>query len=169
MIYLYLYINSNLFSSQAEAEFEWGNPFNQFVGTLANGVEKKLAEASFRWRKIIEKNPKRGIFEGIRIILHTSPTRAEAFRRLIELGKGSVVVGVAPPYKETFGATHCLAELSKMPRAKIDFDSMAAKGIAVVNPVYINEFMISDPPPKVEPHLIDEYRPFWERRKRNKE
>ena len=154
-----------IFFVQAETEYEWGNPANRFVSAKANPLEQKLAAASFRWRKIIEKDPPRGPFEGVRAIIHTSQPRAEAFTRLLECGKGSVVTGVRPPYKETFGATHCIAELNKMPRTLIDFAGFAAKGVAVVGPYYVNDYLLSDPPPKVEDHLIDEFKPFWSKRK----
>jgi hypothetical protein len=62
---------------------------------------------SHRWRAIIEKDPRRGVFEGIRAIIHTSESRAEAFRRLLELGKGSVVTTAVPPFRfETFCASN---------------------------------------------------------------
>ena len=154
-----------LFFVQAETEFEWGNPANRFVPATANPLEQKLAAASFRWRKVIEKDPQRGPFEGVRAIIHTSQPRTDAFSRLIECGKGSVVVGVKPPYKETYGATHCIAELGKLPRTMIDFAGFAAKGVAVVGPTYVNDYLLSDPPPKVEGHLIDEFKPFWSKRK----
>jgi hypothetical protein len=70
-------------------------------------------------------------------------------------------------FRDARGATHCIAELSKVPRAAIDFASLAEKNVAVVGPFYINDYLTSDPPPKVEPHLVDEFKPFWEKRKRN--
>ena len=71
------------------------------------------------------------------------------------------------PYRDTLGATHCIAEPSKAPNLKIDYVSLAAKNVAVVGPFYINEFLISDPPPKVEQHLIEDFKPFWDKRKLN--
>ena len=58
-----------------------------------------------------------------------------------------------------------IAELGKLPRTMIDFAGFAAKGVAVVGPTYVNDYLLSDPPPKVEGHLIDEFKPFWSKRK----
>jgi hypothetical protein len=73
---------------------------------------------------------------------------------------------VTPPYRATKDATHIVAEVSKLPRATLDFAALAAANVAVVAPFYINEYMISDPPPKVDDFIIDEYKIFWEKRKR---
>ena len=136
------------------------------MATLATPLEQKLAAASFRWRSIIQKDPRRGIFDGIRAIIHTSDPRKDSFRRLLELGKGVVIKNAVPPYRETHGATHCIAEPSKLPRHSIDYATLAAKGVAVIGPFYINEYLIADPPPKVDAHIIEEFKTFWQNRKR---
>jgi hypothetical protein len=46
----------------------------------------------------------------------------------------------------------------------LPFQSLAANGVAVVGPVYINEFLVSDPPPKVDEYLLEEFKPFWANR-----
>ncbi len=46
----------------------------------------------------------------------------------------------------------------------IDYAGMASKGVAVVGPFYVNEFLLLEVPPKIESHIIDEYKPFWAKR-----
>ena len=62
----------------------------------------------------VQSGERDGAFSGFCCILHTSNGRAEAFKRLIELGKGRVIAS-RPPYTDHSGATHCLAEPSKLP------------------------------------------------------
>jgi len=81
------------------------------------------------------------------------------------LGKGKVISKAVPPYRECHGATHCIAEISKIPNVKIDYERLAAKRVAVVGPFYINEFLISYPPPKVDEHILPEYQNYWAKAK----
>ncbi|XP_040581730.1 DNA topoisomerase 2-binding protein 1-A [Lepeophtheirus salmonis] len=144
-------------------KYEWGHPDNLFLSKLDEScLERQLATASYRWRiKIGDK--RKGAFEGIVAIIHTTPKRREAFQRLIEFGGGRVITP-SPPYLDPEDATHCLAEPSKVPKSKIDYSSLASRGIAVVNPLFINEYIINDPPPPVENYLIEEFKPLWEER-----
>ena len=84
---------------------------------------------------------------------------------MIFLGKGSVLEDVFPPYRNVPEATHCIAEPKKLPNISIDFDAMAKQRIAVVGPLYLNEYIIQDPLPDAEDSLLDEYKPFWEKYK----
>ncbi|XP_071748981.1 DNA topoisomerase 2-binding protein 1-A [Lepeophtheirus salmonis] len=144
-------------------KYEWGHPNNPFLSQLEDGgFEKSLASASYRWRHKIGSKRK-GAFEGIVAIIHTTPKRREAFQRLIEFGGGKVITP-NPPYYEPEDATHCFAEPVKVPKYKIDYESLATRGIAVVEPIFINEFLINDPPPPVETYLIDEFKAYWKRR-----
>ena len=59
------------------------------------------------------------------------------------------------PYVDAKGATHCLAEIKKLPNQKLNFEALAEQRVAVVGPLYINKFLINDPPPSVEEFLID--------------
>ncbi|CAB4058513.1 TOPBP1 [Lepeophtheirus salmonis] len=119
-----------------------GHPNNPFISQLEDGgFEKSLASASYRWRHKIGSKRK-GAFEGIVAIIHTTHKRREAFQRLIEFG----------------------GEPVKVPKYKIDYESLATRGIAVVEPIFINEFLINDPPPPVETYLIDEFKAYWKRR-----
>ena len=144
--------------------YEWGNPENGFLADKSLGdQEKKLASAAFRWRKIVQSGIRSGAFSGFKAIIHTSNSRFEAFRRLLELGSGSVVKAT-PPYSNTEGATHCLAEPQRRPNVKMDYKALAKNGVPVVGLLYLNEYLVCDPPPKVNDYLIDDFRPFWQKR-----
>ena len=147
--------------SQAVTKYEWGNPANCLLPEDASLKEQKLAAASFRWRKNLQKDHHPRPFEGIRAILHTSPTRTEAFSRLLHSGKGSVVVDEKPPYKEPTGATHVIVEFDKQPRSVIDFVGLAARRVAVISQYFIGDILLSELPPKVDDYLVDEFKPFW--------
>lgn len=105
------------------------------------------------------------IFTGIRAIIHTSESRKGAFARLILTGKGRVLDEAQPPYKESLGATHCLAELKRLPNTKLDYEALAKHRVAVVGPLYMNEFLITDPTPCVEDFIIEDYKSFWQKHK----
>ena len=48
----------------------------------------------------------------------------------------------------------------------MDFAGLAAKGVPVLKPIYLNEFLVSEAPPALEAHMVEEFREYWERRKR---
>ena len=121
----------------------------------------------FRWREFISKNPRKGPFSGFQAIIHTNETRKNPFTRLILAGKGVVIENARPPYDDAKGATHCLAEPKKLPNQKLDFEALAKQRVAVVGPLYINEFLVTDPPPKVEDFILDDYRPAWNQFRQN--
>ena len=124
-------------------------------------VSKFLFAASYRWRRVVSQNPNKGPFSGVKAIIHSTDSRKGAFARMIILGKGTVLEDVYPPYREAPEATHCIAEPKKLPNVSIDFDAMARQRIAVVGPLYLNEFIIQDPMPNIEENLLDEYKTFW--------
>ena len=88
--------------------------------------------------------------------------RGESFCRLVRLGGGRVVKA-EPPFSDPKGATHCLYE--KVPSVKVDFKALAANGVAVVGPVFINDYLVSETRPKVEDCLDKEFKPFWNARR----
>lgn len=148
-----------------EESFEWGNPQNSFLEQLSpDSLEHSFAKASFRWRRVVQSGEKEGAFSGIRAILHTSAPRKESFARLLQHGKGTVV-SVDAPYTDPEGATHCLAEPNKLPKVRMDYKSLAQNGVAVVGPLYLNEFVVTDPPPRVDAFLISEFKKFWAQRR----
>ena len=141
-------------------DFEWGNPEKDFMQEI-NTKEQQLAKTAFRLRQFISKNPSKGPFTGFRAIIHTTDTRKGAFARLILAGKGVVIENAKSPYFNAKGATHCFAELKKLPDQKLNFEALAEQGVAVVGPLYINEHLTTDTPPKVEEFLIEEYKSAW--------
>ena len=54
-----------------------------------------------------------------------------------------------------------LTKLKKLPNQKLNFEALAEQGVAVVGPLYINEHLTTEIPPKVEEFLIEEYRSAW--------
>ena len=150
-----------------EENYEWGNNKNDLINDLSTDLERKLAKASHRLRVKREKGLD-SVFSGIKAIIHTSEQRKASFKKLLELGGGKIIdssLKVKPPYSDPKDATHCIAEPNKLPKQSIDYEALAMKGVAVVNPVYINEFLANDPPPSAENHLIEDFKPFWNKRK----
>lgn len=150
-----------------ENSYEWGSDDNDLINDLSTELEVKLAKASHRLRVNREQglDP---VFSGIKAIIHTNEQRKASFRKLLELGGGKVIDSlhqVKPPYSDPKDATHCIAEPNKLPKQSIDYEALAVKGVAVVNPVYINEFLASNPPPSVDNHLIEEFKQYWRKRK----
>ena len=146
-----------------EDKYEWGNPNNDLINDLSTELEVKLAKASHRLRAKREKGLDL-VFSGIKAIIHTSDQRKASFKKLLELGGGQVLDNsnkVRPPYSDSKDATHCIAEPNKLPKVSIDYKALAMRGVAVVNPVYINEFLANDPPPCVDNHLIEEFKQYW--------
>ena len=60
-----------------------------------------------------------------------------------------------------------MAELKKLPNQKLNFEALAKQRVAVVGPLYINEFLTTDPPPKVEEFLVEEYKSAWNQFRQN--
>lgn len=148
-----------------EAGYEWGDPANCFIGSATgmSDLERSLATAARRWRL---RGIGRGAFSGFRAIIHTTTSRQEAFGRLVELGGGEVLTGVRVPFTDAGGATHVFVESARMPGVKLDYRSLARQGVAVVSPLYINEFLISQPAPKVDKFIVEDYKQAWANRAR---
>ena len=96
-------------------DFEWGNPENGFLHEVTANEQNKLAQTAFSLRQFINENPSKGLFTGIRAIIHTNKTREGAFARLILAGKGVVIENAKPLYIDAKEATHCFAEPQKWP------------------------------------------------------
>jgi len=143
-----------------EERFEWGNSLNGFQP--AGGTEGRLAAAARRWRL-----QGRGCeaFAGMVLVLLMPANKREQFRRLVETG-GGAVAEARPPYSNTAGLTHLLTETKYIGKEKVDFAGLATKGVPVLKPIYLNEFLVSEAPPPLETHMLEEFREHWERRKR---
>ncbi len=46
-----------------------------------------------------------------------------------------------------------------------DYRALASHVVAVVTLVYLNAYLVSDQPPKVDEYLPGDYKPFWAKRK----
>ena len=90
------------------------------------------------------------------------PSGQNSFSFSILAGKGVVIENARPPYNDAKGATHFLVEPKKFPNQKMDFEALAKQCVAVVRPVYMNEFLVNDPPPNVDDFIIEEYKKVWE-------
>ena len=108
--------------------------------------------------------------------------RVESFSRLVSLGGGKVVKA-EPPYSDPKDANHCLYE--KVSNVFVDFkarkeyevqplrtsinpvslQALAANGVAVVGPVFINDYLVSDTKPKVEDCLVEDFKTYWHTRR----
>ncbi len=72
---------------------------------------------------------------------------------------------VRPPFSDPGDATHLLAEPARVPSApRLDYRSLCEAGVPVVSPLYINEFLVSDPPPKVDRFIVEEFKILWNNR-----
>ncbi len=121
----------------------------------------QLGKAAVKWRQQRSKYPSKGPFSGIRAIIHTSEARKAAFARLIHAGKGTVLDEAKPPYKDAKAATHCLAEPKKLPGQKMDFEALAQQRVAVVGPLYMNDFLVSEQT-NIDEFIIEEYESYWQ-------
>ena len=87
--------------------------------------------------------------------------------RLIKAGGGEVL-SVKPPYTNT-GATHLLTESRYAAGNQVDFAALAAQGIPVLKPLFLNDFLTSlDKPPALDEFLIDDYKVHWDSKKRSR-
>ena len=57
--------------------------------------------------------------------------------------------------------------LKKLPNSKMDYDAMAKQRVAVVVPLYISEFLVTDPLPNVEDFILEDYKVYWNKYKQS--
>ena len=81
---------------------------------------------------------------------------------------GGEVMEVSPPYTNITGMTHVLSDPKSASDKQIGYQAMANKGVPVLKPIYLSEFLTSDTNPDLDQFLIEEFKPFWESRKRNR-
>jgi len=144
---------------QDESKYEWGNLDNNLIENKST-LDWKLATAARKWR--LDEG---GAFDGMKFILNMQGSKLGAFHRLIQAGGGELL-NVQSPFTACQGATHLLSE----PKLAVgmDFNSLALKGVPVLKPIYVNDFLTSDNPPSLDDFLIEDFKPFWEKRKRNR-
>ena len=86
---------------------------------------------------------------------------------MIKAGGGEVME-VSPPYSNISGLTHFLTDLNNATNKQIGFQNMANQGVPVLHSVYLTKFLgAPDTAPDLENYLVEEFKPFWESRKRN--
>lgn len=141
-----------------EEAFEWGNPkaSDVMANQKLNSMDAQLAEAAHRWRRKLGGDSRDGAFKDMRAIIHTSQEKGESFARLIRAGGGQVL-DVPPPYRDAGGATHCLAEISRV-QLPIDLEALATNGVPVLPPIFLNNFLVANPPPNVADAVVPEYK-----------
>merc|ERR1712029_852028 len=148
-----------------ESAYEWGNPENAFLDGLAEG-EARIARAAAKSRSArLRARPP--VFSGMGVVVHTSEPRRQSFQRLLELGGAQVIYDERPPYSHLpEGATHMVAELRHLKSVSVDYGALAARGVAVVTPVYINEYLIAEEEsrPKPDDYLIEPFKEHWKKR-----
>ena len=81
---------------------------------------------------------------------------------------GGEVMEVSPPYTNITGMTHVLSDPKYASDKQIGYQAMANKGVPVLKPIYLSEFLTSNSAPNLEQFMIEEFKPFWESRKRNR-
>jgi len=77
-------------------------------------------------------------------------------------------VTCSPPYTNTTEVTHLLTDVKYATNKKIDYQALASKGVPVLKPVYLSEFLTSDTAPDLDQFMLEEFKPLWESRKRNR-
>ena len=80
---------------------------------------------------------------------------------------GGEVMEVSPPYTNITGMTHVLSDPKYASDKQIGYQAMANKGVPVLKPVYLSEFLTAADT-ALDQFLIEDFKPFWESRKRNR-
>ncbi|PNF40863.1 hypothetical protein B7P43_G15936 [Cryptotermes secundus] len=136
-----------------EDEFEWGNP--SAVSLMRDlkpcSLEHELAVSAHRWRCVLT-GEMTGAFMGMRAAVCISAEREEPFKRLILAGGGRLV-----DFSNLDEATHCFVELGKA-SLPVDLSVLVKKRIPCVPPLYLNDYLIKNPPPQAHNCVVPEYK-----------
>lgn len=140
-----------------EEDYEWGNPRASYTANLVKpgSIGEQLAQAIYRWRVTVQRTGK-GAFAGMHAIVCAAKDKADLYKRLILAGGGEVL-STSPPFSDPDNATVCIIELNKV-QHPVDLRSLAEKRVPCVQPIYLNNFLIKDPPPDVNDCVIPEYK-----------
>ena len=49
---------------------------------------------------------------------------------------------------------------------QVDYSGLAAKGVPVLKPLYLNDFLVSAEPPALEEFMLEEFKQHWDKKKR---
>ncbi|XP_069689282.1 DNA topoisomerase 2-binding protein 1-A isoform X2 [Periplaneta americana] len=136
-----------------EEEYEWGNPsaMSLMRDFKPGSIENDLALSAHRWRCRLTGSTS-GAFMGMTALVCISREREEAFKRLILAGGGRLV-----DFSNLDEATHCFVELNKVP-LPIDLSILVKKRIPCVPALYLNDYLIKNPPPQAHDCVVPEYR-----------
>jgi len=104
-------------------------------------------------------------FVGMQIVLVMPAEKKTKFERLVLAGGGQVVVGRSP-YSNTKELTHILTETRYLGKEKVDFAGLANRGVPVMGPLFLNDFLVSVEPPTLEKFLLEEFKEHWAKGKR---
>ncbi|KDR12289.1 DNA topoisomerase 2-binding protein 1-B isoform X2 [Zootermopsis nevadensis] len=136
-----------------EDEFEWGNPSASSLmrDLKLDSLEHDLALSAYRWRRILTGD-NTGAFMGMRAAVCISREREEPFKRLVLAGGGRLV-----DFSNLDEATHCFVELSKA-SLPVDLSVLVKKRIPCVPPLYLNDYLVKNPPPQAHNCVVPEYK-----------
>ena len=82
---------------------------------------------------------------------------------------GGVVLEVSPPYYKIGGLTHILTDTKHASDKQIGYRAMANKGVPVLKYHYLSELLTTNTAPHLAQFLVEEFKPFWDSRKRNQQ
>nr|XP_056713980.1 DNA topoisomerase 2-binding protein 1 [Euleptes europaea] len=144
-----------------EEDYEWGSNTVLSVIPGMSIIQKKLAVATMRWRKAIQRSKKEtgiteGAFSGWKIILNVDPAKEAGFKRLLESGGAKVLPGYSSAlFRE---ATHLFADFNKLkPEGiRVNVGEAVAQGVNCLKPEYIADYLIEEPPPPMECYRLPE-------------
>jgi len=147
-----------------EELYEWGAPQTGFLQLEDGSTESKLAVAARRWRL---QGRGQEAFAGMSIIFIMPQNKRDQFQRLVIAGGGKVLEARSP-YSNVEGVTHLLTETRYLGKDKVDYAGLAVRGVPVLKPLYLNDFLVSSTPPSLDTFMLEEYKDFWEKKKRSR-
>ncbi|XP_015267726.1 PREDICTED: DNA topoisomerase 2-binding protein 1 [Gekko japonicus] len=156
-----------------EEDYEWGSNSILSVIPGMSIIQKKLAVAAMRWRKVIQRRRKEtgiteGAFSGWKIILNVDPAKEAGFKRLLESGGAKVVSGYSSTlFREV---THFFADFNKLKPEdmRVNVGEAAAQGVNCLKPEYIADYLIEEPPPPMDCYCLPEATAYLQNGKKRK-
>ncbi|XP_017886293.1 DNA topoisomerase 2-binding protein 1 isoform X2 [Ceratina calcarata] len=144
-----------------EEKYEWGNPKSKGIIPDPTGdIEEAIAAAAFRWRVKLLKEPDACPFHNMVALLLAEGDKYEMFKRLIEVG-GGTVVQARPPYDSPTGKkiTHCFVNIKQVSQP-INWAMLASKGIFCFLPQYLSDYLTSQTPLNPRECVIPEFKKY---------
>lgn len=144
-----------------EEKYEWGNPKSKGIIPDPTGdIEEAIAAAAFKWRVKLLKEPGAYPFRDMVAILLAVGDKYDMFKRLIEVG-GGTVVEARPPYDSPNGKkiTHCFVNIKQVTQP-INWAMLASKGIFCFLPQYLSDYLTSQTPLNPRECVIPEFKKY---------